>query len=141
MQEATARRREWQGRLDNLVPFRKPGAISPVQTRQTQPPPPEGPVTDDKIDAMRMMVLLSPDGNVLSAKGADADDFAAVAAYATQLAKLIGDDLGLDGFRELGCEFKRGRCLIYFDESGNTVGVRPKPEVPMAKVREMLGFI
>jgi hypothetical protein len=96
---------------------------------------------DNKADVLKMMVLLSPDGNVLSARGTDADEFAAVAAYATQLAQLVGDGLGLDGFRELGCEFKKGRCLIYFDENGNTVGVRPRPELPMAKVRELLGFV
>lgn len=96
---------------------------------------------EDKIDVLKMMVLLSPEGTVLNAKGADAEEFATVAAYATQLAQLVGEGLGLDGFRELGCEFKKGRCLVYFDENGNTVGVRPRIEMPMAKVREILGFV
>lgn len=96
---------------------------------------------ESKADMLRMMVLLSPEGAVLSAKGADAEEFATVAAYATQLAQLVGEGLGLDGFQELDCEFKKGRCLIYFDESGNTVGVRPRPEMPMAKMREILGFV
>ncbi len=95
---------------------------------------------ETKTEMLRMMVLLSPEGVVLSAKGPDAEEFASVAAYATQLAQLVGEGLGLDGLQELDCEFKRGRCLIYFDESGNTVGVRPRPEMPMAKIREMLGF-
>ena len=81
-------------------------------------------MADANNDMLEVMVLLSPDGNVLSTKGRDAEQFAAAAAYATQLAKLIGDGLGLDGFQELDCEFKRGRCLVYFDENGNTVGVR-----------------
>jgi hypothetical protein len=96
---------------------------------------------DEKMDTLKMMVLLSPDGTVLNARGgADAEDFAAAAAYATQLSQLVGDDLGLEGFRELDCEFKKGRCLIYYDENGNTVGVRPRIEIPMTKVREILGF-
>lgn len=96
---------------------------------------------ESKSDLLKMMVLLSPEGTVLSAKGAEAEEFATMAAYATQLAKLVGEGLGLDGFEEMDCEFKKGRCLIYFDESGNTVGVRPRPEIPMAKIREMLGFL
>ena len=95
---------------------------------------------EEKSDVLKMMVLLSPEGTVLSTKGSDTEEFAAVTAYATQLAQLVGEDLGLEGFRELGCEFKKGRCLIYFDENGNTVGVRPRMELPMTKVREMLGF-
>ncbi len=94
----------------------------------------------DNSEMLKMMVLLSPEGSLLSAKGADAEQFATAAAYATQLAKLVGDGLGLDGFQELDCEFRRGRCLIYFDENGNTVGVRPRPEITMTSIREILGF-
>jgi hypothetical protein len=97
-------------------------------------------MADTNNDMLKMMVLLSPEGALLSAKGQDAEQFATAAAYATQLAKLVGDGLGLDGFQELDCEFRRGRCLIYFDENGNTVGVRPRPEIPMATIREILGF-
>lgn len=96
---------------------------------------------ENRTDAVKMVVMLSPEGSVLSAKGGDSEEFAAVAAYSTQLAQLVGEGLGLDGFQELGAEFKRGRCLIYFDENGNTVGVRPRPEVPMSKIREILGFL
>jgi hypothetical protein len=91
-------------------------------------------------DVLERMVLLSPEGTLLSAKGQDAEQFATAAAYATQLAKLVGDGLGLEGFQELDCEFRRGRCLIYFDGNGNTVGVRPRPEIPMTSIREILGF-
>jgi hypothetical protein len=97
-------------------------------------------MADTNSDMLRMMVLMSPEGAVLSAKGENADQFATAAAYATQLAKLVGEGLGLDGFQELDCEFRRGRCLIYYDENGNTVGVRPRPEVPMSSIREILGF-
>jgi hypothetical protein len=97
-------------------------------------------MADTNNEMLKMMVLLSPEGALLSAKGQDAEQFATAAAYATQLAKLVGDGLGLDGFQELDCEFRRGRCLIYFDENGNTVGVRPRPEIPMATIREILGF-
>ena len=102
--------------------------------------PPEGRQMEPKTDMLTMMVLLSPEGTVLSAKGEDAEEFATVAAYATQLAQLVGEGLGLEGFQELDCEFKKGRCLIYFDENGNTVGVRPRPDMPMTKIREILGF-
>jgi hypothetical protein len=91
-------------------------------------------------EMLRVMVLLSPEGALLSAKGPDAEQFATAAAYATQLARLVGEGLGIDGFRELGCEFRRGRCLVYFDENGNTVGVRPRPEIAMSSIREILGF-
>lgn len=101
---------------------------------------PEPKPMEESTDVLKVMVLVSPDGNVITAKGADAEEFAQVSAYATQLATLVGEGLGLEGFRELECDFKRGRCLIYLDSSGNTVGVRPKAEMPMAKVREVLGF-
>lgn len=114
--------------LAELVPTTQP----PAKT-ETKP-------MEDTNDVLKMMVLVSPEGSVITAKGTGADEFAEVAAYATQLAALVGEGLGLDGFRELECEFKRGRCLVYLDSSGNTVGVRPKPEMPMAKVREVLGF-
>lgn len=109
----------------------------PVAPAAAQPEPHP---MEESTDVLKVMVLVSPDGNVITAKGADAEEFAQVSAYATQLAALVGEGLGLDGFRELECDFKRGRCLIYLDSSGNTVGVRPKAEMPMAKVREVLGF-
>lgn len=112
-------------------------AISPGSDNT---PYPEASAMNDKSDEVMAMVLLSPDGNVLDAKGTDAEEFAAVAAYATQVARLVGESLGLEGFRELDCEFRKGRCLVYLDRNGNTVGVRPKPEVPMNRIREILGF-
>jgi len=110
------------------------GALAPG------PRPTEGQMMDGKNEMLKTMVLVSPEGSVLSTKGDDAEEFANLAAYSTQLAKLIGDGLGLDGLQGLDCEFKRGRCLLYFDQSGNIVGVRPRPEIPMSKIREMLGF-
>ena len=95
---------------------------------------------DGKNEMLRTMVLVSPEGSILSTKGDDAEEFANLAAYSTQLAKLVGDGLGLDGLQGIDCEFKKGRCLVYFDQSGNIVGVRPRPEIPMSKIREMLGF-
>lgn len=95
---------------------------------------------EDKSDMLEMMVLVSPEGTVASGKGALAEQFGTVAAYVTQLARLVGESLGLEGFAELDCEFRRGRCLIYFDESGNTVAVRPRPDISMAEIREILGF-
>ncbi len=89
---------------------------------------------------LQVMVQLSADGTMLSSAGTGAEDFSAMAAYATQLARLVGDGLGIDGFQEIECEFKTGRCLIYLDESGNTVGVKPIDSVPMSKVREHLGL-
>jgi hypothetical protein len=97
-------------------------------------------MADASNEMLKVMVLLSPEGALLSAKGENAEQFATAAAYATQLARLVGEGLGLDGFQELDCEFRRGRCLIYFDENGNTVGVRPRPEIPMSSIREILGF-
>lgn len=95
---------------------------------------------EDSTEVLKVMVLVSPEGSVITAKGTDAEEFAQVSAYATQLAQLVGEGLGLEGFREIECDFKRGRCLIYLDSSGNTVGVRPKNEMPMSKIREVLGF-
>lgn len=109
----------------------------PVVAATVQPEP--SPM-EESTDVLKVMVLVSPEGNVITAKGPDAEEFAQISAYATQLAALVGEGLGLEGFRELECDFKRGRCLIYLDSSGNTVGVRPKADMPMAKVREVLGF-
>jgi len=118
----------------------QPRATGRQGAAKSGPRPTEGQMMDGKNEMLKTMVLVSPEGNVLSTKGDDAEEFANLAAYSTQLAKLIGDGLGLDGLQGLDCEFKRGRCLIYFDHSGNIVGVRPRPEIPMSKIREMLGF-
>jgi hypothetical protein len=118
-----------------------PANISRTQSVELEATAPsEGQSMDDKNEMLRTMVVLSPDGDVMSTKGVDAEEFATVAAYATQLVRLVGEGLGIDGFQELDCEFKKGRCLIYLDEGGNTVGVRPRPEMPMGKIREILGF-
>jgi len=113
-------------------------AVDPDMRSRLQP---RGtPMTEGRTDAFKMMVKLAPDGSVLTAKGADSEDFAAVAAYASQLAELVGESLGIDGFREMDCEFRKGRCVIHVDDEGNTLGVRPWTEMPMAKIREVLGL-
>ncbi|HEY2774002.1 MAG TPA: hypothetical protein VGK20_08105, partial [Candidatus Binatia bacterium] len=89
-----ARRLLWQQRLERLAAGDGLSVASPEEEGDRKRTAEEKEM-EDKTDALKLMVLLSPDGTVLSAKGTDTDEFSAVAAYATQLAQRLGEGLGL----------------------------------------------
>lgn len=86
---------------------------------------------------VRAAVRLDPTGNIVTSKG-DAAELSQVAAYAAQLAELIGDGLGMQGLLSVEVLRPRLRTLIYKEKSGNTFALSAAPEADLSQVRERL---
>lgn len=68
------------------------------------------------------------------------EDLADAVAYAGRLAGLIGDLLGLEGFRALECASKDERVVIYVEEEGGLVAGRVPAAADVGLLRERLGL-
>ena len=68
------------------------------------------------------------------------EDLADAVAYAGRLASLIGEMLGLDGFRALECASKNERLVIYVDEHSGLVAGRVPAIADVSLLRERLGL-
>lgn len=82
---------------------------------------------------------LAPGGGIVTSKGAD-DELAGVVAYAHRLAQLAGELLGLDPFVAMECTFSGGRLLLFEEENGETVALRPRVESNLQPLRDKLGL-
>jgi hypothetical protein len=154
-----AQYRDESGR-HNLVAFPGPGARSGSLRPSSAPPPSslptrsEGPsahsglnnvssVTSDSSPPMlaqvRAAVRIDASGNVVSSKGA-ADELSQVAAYASRLAELIGDGLGMSGLRSIEVLQPSTRTLICKEKSGTTLALTASPDADLSQVRERLGL-
>jgi hypothetical protein len=85
------------------------GTITSIQP----PRPVPGPVES---------VTLSADGKVI--RGSSHSDLPEVAAYAVELADLVGEFLGLDGLRTLEVEFDTAHFLVGRNREGQVVAAR-----------------
>jgi len=110
-----------------VVPFPNENSMSTTSTNEFET------VAGDVEIAAR----LSPDGEILASLGAS-EEFASIAAYAGQLAQLIGASLGMSGFSEMEFDFKSSKCLIVVDRDGNILAFKPKGDVTTGKLREKL---
>ena len=68
------------------------------------------------------------------------EDLADAVAYAGRLAALIGELLGLEGFRALECASKDERVVIYVEEEGGLVAGRVPALADVSLLRERLGL-
>jgi hypothetical protein len=68
------------------------------------------------------------------------EDLADAVAYAGRLAALIGELLGLEGFRALECASKDERVVIYVEEEGGLVAGRVPAIADVSLLRERLGL-
>jgi hypothetical protein len=82
---------------------------------------------------------LAPGGGILASKGAD-DEMAGVVAYAHRLGQLTGELLGLEPFVAMECGFAGGRLLLFEEENGETVALRPRTENNLQPLRDKLGL-
>ena len=82
-------------------------------------------------------VRIASDGTILET--AD-DDLADAVAYAGRLSSLIGELLGLDGFRALECASKEERLIMYTDRDGGLVAGRLPVGTEVAAVRDWVGL-
>jgi len=86
---------------------------------------------------------LSADGQLLAPTGGDEadEDWASVVAYASQLGGLIGELMGLEGFRGLDCHFKDKRWLIAQADSGELRAVRVRNQAEADTYRARWGLL
>ena len=98
-----------------------------------------GPARRSTIEEIAMPVAahIGPDGTVLEAID---DDTADAVAYAGRLSSLIGELLGLDGFRALECSSKDERFIMYVAEDGGLVAGRLPAAVDVGLIRDRLGL-
>jgi hypothetical protein len=87
------------------------------------------------------MMRLGPNGAVLSSRGGS-EDLAETVAYVQRLLQLTGELLGLGEFSAVECGFVEGRCIIFADNGGETVVLRPRTDgsVNLGALRERLGL-
>jgi hypothetical protein len=127
-------------RASNLVAF-PAGPEGTVDMRnpnidQTTPGPP---VTARGDGDFPVMVRLSSNGTVVRNKGGT-EELAEATAYAHRLVQLTGELLGLDEFVALECVFEGDRFIVFTENDGDVVALRPRPEVNLQPMRERLGL-
>jgi hypothetical protein len=87
-----------------------------------------------------VVLRLSASGTIVKNKGGN-EELAGVVAYAHRLVQLAGELLGLDSsFLAMECSFTEGRCLIFTEENGDMVALRPRPDMNLQPLREKLGL-
>lgn len=84
-------------------------------------------------------VRLEADGKVLSARG-DAEELAAMTAYAMRLAALVGERLGMDELWAVECVTSAHRRLFYLEKNGNLIGLEAQAGTDLGALRERLGL-
>ena len=109
-------------------------------TNIEQPATPTAAIGRPDITADFPVVLrLAAGGGILKNKGAS-EELAGVVAYAHRLGQLAGELLGLDPFVAMECTFADGRFLIFDEENGETVALRPRPDTNLQPLRDRLGL-
>jgi hypothetical protein len=88
-------------------------------------------------DELPVAVRVAADGTILEAVDAELAD---AVAYVGRLSALIGELLGLDGFRALECASKDERVVIYADTTGGLVGGRVPIGADVGPLRNRLGL-
>ena len=114
-----------------VVPFPKSESTPPVMIQSK--------VNLNVIEGdAELAARLAADGTVVESFGAGGEDFAGIAAYASQLTQLIGSSLGMTGFSDMEFDFKSSKCLIIVSDDGQIIAVKAKPEAVIQKIREKL---
>lgn len=154
-----AQHRDESGR-HNLVAFPSPASRSVPLRPSSIPPPSSNPARSGGASAgsglnsvssvnndssppvlaqVRAAVRVDPSGKIVSSKGV-ADELSQVAAYASRLAELIGDGLGMSGLRSIEVLQPSTRTLICKEKSGMTFALTAAPDADLTQVRERLGL-
>ncbi|HEY2903504.1 MAG TPA: DUF4388 domain-containing protein [Polyangia bacterium] len=102
------------------------------------PVPPAIARTDNSAD-FPVMVRLATNGIVLRNKGGS-EELAEVTAYAHRLVQLTGELLGLEEFVALECTFANDRFIVFTENEGDVVALRPRPDLNLQALRERLGL-
>jgi hypothetical protein len=103
----------------------KPAAT--LGPRAVPAPPPPTPVES---------VVLSPEGKLV--RGSSSSDLPEAAAYAIELADLLGEFLGLDGLRAMEIDFDTAHYLVGRTSDGNVVAARAGRAEDLDRVKKEL---
>jgi hypothetical protein len=101
----------------------------PLGPKAVESPPPPRPVQS---------VVLSPTGKVI--KGHGPGDLPEAAAYAVELADLVGEFLGLDGLRSLEAEFDTAHYFVGRAADGNVVAAKAERADDLDPLKKELGL-
>ena len=97
----------------------------------SQPPPLP---SDSQLDS----VFLSPSGDIL--RGAHVHGLPEAAAYAVQMAELMGDFLGLEGFRSLEARYAEAQLLVARAPDGSIAARRARPAGALDHLKAEVGL-
>ncbi len=111
---------------------RSPGAPAPVSNAS------ESGVTPSTRGIERA-VRLETNGRVLSTRG-EADELAAMTAYALRVSALVGDELGMGELCAIETVTNGTRRFFYTDADGKLIGVEARADVDLGPLREKLGL-
>jgi hypothetical protein len=84
-------------------------------------------------------VRLEADGRVLSTRG-DAEELAAMTAYALRVSALVGEELGMGDLRAVESLANGTRRLFYAEADGKLMGLEGRAEADLGAFREKLGL-
>ncbi len=128
--------------VGSTMPEKSPPTLSnhPRTTvTSSQSPPSVQPSSTPTGRGIDRAVRLDAEGKVVSARG-DAEELASVTAYATRLAALVGERLGMEELRAVECLTATTRRLFYVEKSGNLIGLEAAINVDLGPLREKLGL-
>lgn len=91
-----------------------------------------------RVDDYRFAIALTNNGESLWQRGTT-DVVADASAYAIRLIELVGEELGLEGFRAMECKLGESTLFFVVEPNGNTVVLAPQPEADLSALREWLG--
>jgi hypothetical protein len=125
----------------------------PPKPRASSNPPPANrtPVTTPPISTpsqsgmspsargIERAVRLEADGRVLSTRG-EADELAAMTAYAIRVSALVGDELGMGDLKAVESLAEGTRRLFYAEPDGKLIGIEARAEAELGPLREKLGL-
>ncbi|MGO9837559.1 MAG: DUF4388 domain-containing protein [Polyangiaceae bacterium] len=87
----------------------------------------------------QLFFRMNREGAVVDSHGST-QALADIVAYALQLSKLVGDQLGLERFAAMECTFKSGRCFVVLEPEGEVVALEPHASADSGSLRELLGL-
>lgn len=116
-----------------------PSSYPKAQPPSTIPAPASSHPAGPAQRGIERAVRLDPNGKVVSTRG-DCDELAATTAYATRLASLVGEQLGMDALRVIECVSGSTRRLFYAEKGGSIIGLEVPEAVDLSGLREKLGL-
>jgi len=86
-------------------------------------------------------VRLDTQGNVVVARGeGNQEDFAELSAYAVRMAQVVGEGLGMGGFRALEWTLPSRNGLLYVESNGSVASLEASPQAELNTLRRRIGL-